>query len=151
MKRLPDAVVVVDANHEITAVREARLLEIPVIGIVDTNTDPNCVDHPIPANDDSIRTIQLIMSTITDEILTASGKENAPEEPVKVKSESKETEKPDVEAVAEESSEEEVETAENSTEEESSEEEVETAEESTEGEESEEEKTEEVMEEAETK
>ena len=151
MKRLPDAVVVVDANHEITAVREARLLEIPVIGIVDTNTDPNSVDHPIPANDDSIRTIQLIMSTITDEILTASGKENAPEEPVKVKSESKETEKPDVEAVAEESSEEEVETAENSTEEESSEEEVETAEESTEGEESEEEKTEEVMEEAETK
>ncbi len=135
MKRLPDAVVVVDANHEITAVREARLLEIPVIGIVDTNTDPNSVDHPIPANDDSIRTIQLIMSTITDEILTASGKENAPEEPVKVKSESKETEKPDVEAVAEESSEEE----------------VETAEESTEGEESEEEKTEEVMEEAETK
>jgi len=134
MKRLPDAVVVVDANHEITAVREARLLEIPVIGIVDTNTDPNCVDHPIPANDDSIRTIQLIMSAITDEILTAGGKEKDSEESVKVESESKETEKPDVEAVAEESSEEEVETAENSTEEES-----------------EEEKTEEVMEEAETK
>ena len=81
MKRLPEAIVVVDANHEITAVREARLLEIPVIGIVDTNTNPNSVDYPIPANDDSIRTIQLIISAISDEILTtASGKEKAPEE-----------------------------------------------------------------------
>ena len=81
MKRLPEAIVVVDANHEITAVREARLLEIPVIGIVDTNTNPNSVDYPIPANDDSIRTIQLIISAISDEILTtASEKEKAPEE-----------------------------------------------------------------------
>ena len=81
MKRLPEVIVVVDANHEITAVREARLLEIPVIAIVDTNTNPNSVDYPIPANDDSIRTIQLIISAISDEILTtASGKEKAPEE-----------------------------------------------------------------------
>jgi ribosomal protein S2 len=81
LKRLPEVIVVVDANHEITAVREARLLEIPVIGIVDTNTNPNSVDYPIPANDDSIRTIQLIISAISDEILTtASGKEKAPEE-----------------------------------------------------------------------
>ena len=81
MKRLPEVIVVVDANLEITAVREARLLEIPVIGIVDTNTNPNSVDYPIPANDDSIRTIQLIISAISDEILTtASGKEKAPEE-----------------------------------------------------------------------
>ena len=81
MKRLPEAIVIVDANHEITAVREARLLEIPVIAIVDTNTNPNSVDYPIPANDDSIRTIQLIISAISDEILTtASGKEKAPEE-----------------------------------------------------------------------
>ena len=81
MKRLPEVVVVVDGYHEITAVREAHLLEIPVIGIVDTNTNPNSVDYPIPANDDSIRTIQLIISAISDEILTtASGKEKAPEE-----------------------------------------------------------------------
>ena len=81
MKRLPEAIVVVDGYHEITAVREAHLLEIPVIGIVDTNTNPNSVDYPIPANDDSIRTIQLIISAISDEILTtASGKEKAPEE-----------------------------------------------------------------------
>ena len=76
MKRLPEVVVVVDGYHEITAVREAHLLEIPVIGIVDTNTNPNSVDYPIPANDDSIRTIQLIISAISNEILTtAAGKE----------------------------------------------------------------------------
>ena len=102
MKRLPDVVIVVDANHEITAVREAQLLEIPVIGIVDTNTNPKSVDHPIPANDDSIRTIQLIMSAITDEILTAGGKENAPEQTVEVKSEKNQPEKPEVEATSEE-------------------------------------------------
>ncbi|MAD52373.1 MAG: 30S ribosomal protein S2 [Candidatus Marinimicrobia bacterium] len=79
MKRLPDVVVVVDANHEITAVQEARLLEIPVVGIVDTNTDPNSVDYPIPANDDSIRTIQLIIAAISDEILSSADKENVSE------------------------------------------------------------------------
>jgi len=81
MKRLPEVVVVVDGYHEITAVREAHLLEIPVIGIVDTNTNPNSVDYPIPANDDSIRTIQLIISAISNEILTtAAGKEKALED-----------------------------------------------------------------------
>ena len=79
MKRLPDVVVVVDANYENTAVLEARLLEIPVVGIVDTNTNPNSVDYPIPANDDSIRTIQLIIAAIADEILTAADKENVSE------------------------------------------------------------------------
>ncbi len=79
MKRLPDVVVVVDANYENTAVLEARLLEIPVVGIVDTNTNPNSVDYPIPANDDSIRTIQLIIAEIADEILTAADKENVSE------------------------------------------------------------------------
>ena len=81
MKRLPEVVVVVDGYHEITAVREAHLLEIPVIGIVDTNTNPNSVDYPIPANDDSIRTIQLIISAISNEILTtAAGKEKVLED-----------------------------------------------------------------------
>ncbi|MCH7613398.1 MAG: 30S ribosomal protein S2 [Candidatus Marinimicrobia bacterium] len=75
MKRLPDAIIVVDANFELTAVKEAKLLEIPVVAIVDTNTDPNTVDYPIPANDDSIRTIQLIIAAISDEILQAIGKE----------------------------------------------------------------------------
>lgn len=80
MKRLPDVVVVVDAYHEMTAVKEARQLEIPVIGIIDTNTDPKSVDYPIPANDDSIRTIQLIISAIADEIVAGSSKEKLSED-----------------------------------------------------------------------
>lgn len=69
MKRLPDAVVVVDAHYEATAVKEASSLEIPIIAIVDSNTDPTPITYPIPANDDSIRTIQLIISALTDAIL----------------------------------------------------------------------------------
>lgn len=69
MKRLPDVVVVVDADFESTAVSEAHRLEIPVVAIVDTNTDPTSVNYPIPANDDSIRTIQLIIAAIADAII----------------------------------------------------------------------------------
>jgi len=69
MRRLPDAVVIVDVDREITALEEAIRLEIPVVAIVDTNCDPRIVDYPIPANDDSIRTIQIILSTIVDGIL----------------------------------------------------------------------------------
>ena len=75
MRRVPDVVVIVDANYESTAVQEALRLEIPVIAIVDTNTDPTIVSHVIPANDDSIRTIQLIISALTDTILSAQVKE----------------------------------------------------------------------------
>jgi small subunit ribosomal protein S2 len=69
MRRLPDAIVIVDVDREITALEEAIRLEIPVIAIVDTNCDPRIVDYPIPANDDSIRTIQLIISAIVDAIV----------------------------------------------------------------------------------
>jgi small subunit ribosomal protein S2 len=69
MKRLPDALVIVDAQYEDTAIKEAKTLDIPVIAIVDSNTDPNKVDHAIPANDDSMRTIQLIISSIADSII----------------------------------------------------------------------------------
>ena len=75
MRRVPDVLVVVDANFESTAVQEAIRLEIPVIAIVDSNTDPSIVSHVIPANDDSIRTIQLILSAITDAILSAQVKD----------------------------------------------------------------------------
>jgi len=75
MRRVPDVVIIVDANFESTAVQEALRLEIPVIAIVDTNTDPTIVSHAIPANDDSIRTIQLIISALTDTILSAQVKE----------------------------------------------------------------------------
>ena len=75
MRRVPDVVIIVDANYESTAVQEALRLEIPVIAIVDTNSDPTIVSHAIPANDDSIRTIQLIISALADTILSAQVKE----------------------------------------------------------------------------
>ena len=81
MKRLPDALVIVDAQYEDTAIKEAKRLDIPVIAIVDSNTDPNKVDHAIPANDDSMRTIQLIISSIADSIIET--KEASAKEPSK--------------------------------------------------------------------
>ena len=73
MRRLPDVIIVVDAQYEDTAIREAKRLDIPVIAIVDSNTDPNNVDYPIPANDDSIRTIQLIIAALADAVNEAHG------------------------------------------------------------------------------
>ena len=73
MRRLPDAIIVVDAQYEDTAIREAKRLYIPIIAIVDSNTDPSKMDYPIPANDDSIRTIQLIIAALADAINEARG------------------------------------------------------------------------------
>ncbi|HXH23817.1 MAG TPA: 30S ribosomal protein S2 [Vicinamibacterales bacterium] len=69
MSRLPDAVFVVDTKKEKIAVDEARKLKIPVIGIVDTNCDPDEVDYVIPGNDDALRAIRLFASRIADAIL----------------------------------------------------------------------------------
>ena len=69
MRRLPGAVFVVDTKKEHTAVLEARRLEIPVIALADTNTDPDEMDYPIPANDDAIRAVRLICSKIADAAL----------------------------------------------------------------------------------
>lgn len=68
MKGLPDAIFVVDTNQESIAVDEAKLLNIPVVAIVDTNSNPNLIDYPIPANDDSIRAVKLIVSEISKAI-----------------------------------------------------------------------------------
>jgi small subunit ribosomal protein S2 len=76
MRRLPDAVIIVDTKLESTAVAEAGRLGIPIIAIVDSNTDPTLIDYPIPANDDSIRTIQLIVSALADTILDSSIKKS---------------------------------------------------------------------------
>ena len=78
MRRLPEVIVVVDANHESTVIKEANRLEIPVVAIVDSNTDPRPIDYPIPANDDSIRAIQLIISSLSDGIIAVKNgvKEN---------------------------------------------------------------------------
>ncbi len=69
MARLPDAVFVIDTKKEKIAVDEARKLKIPVIGIVDTNSDPEEVDYVIPGNDDALRSIRLFTSRIADAIL----------------------------------------------------------------------------------
>ncbi|MDG1223601.1 MAG: 30S ribosomal protein S2, partial [Candidatus Marinimicrobia bacterium] len=69
MRKPPDAVVVVDSQYEATAIKEATSMNIPTVAIVDSNTDPNKIDFPIPANDDSLRTIQLIVGCIADSIL----------------------------------------------------------------------------------
>lgn len=69
MKRLPDIVVVVDQKRETTAIQECVKLNIPTIGILDTNCNPDVVDIPIPANDDAIRSIKLVVSKIADAII----------------------------------------------------------------------------------
>lgn len=66
MTGLPNVLYVVDVNNEETAVREANILEIPVIAMVDTNCDPDVIDYVIPANDDAIRAIKLITSKVAD-------------------------------------------------------------------------------------
>ena len=62
-------IVVVDAKHEMIAVREARRLNIPVVALVDTDSDPDLITYPIPGNDDAIRSINLIMSVVIESIL----------------------------------------------------------------------------------
>nr|YP_010336829.1 ribosomal protein S2 [Stylonema alsidii]UNJ15235.1 ribosomal protein S2 [Stylonema alsidii] len=68
MRSIPDMIVIIDQKREITAIQEAVKLGIPIICILDTNCDPKYVDIPIPANDDAIRSIKLIMSKIADAI-----------------------------------------------------------------------------------
>ncbi len=82
MSRLPDAVFIVDTRKEQIAVDEARKLKIPVIGIVDTNCDPDEVDYVIPGNDDALRAIRLFISRIADAALTGrTARESAASEP----------------------------------------------------------------------
>ena len=72
MKGMPGALFVVDPKKEKIAVREARILGIPVVGIVDTNCDPDDVDYIIPANDDAIRAVKLIAGRMADAIIEAN-------------------------------------------------------------------------------
>lgn len=77
MTRLPGALIVVDIKKEHIAVTEAQILGIPVIAIVDTNCDPESVDYPIPANDDSIRSVELITKVLADAIIEGNELANA--------------------------------------------------------------------------
>ena len=73
MNGLPDAIFVVDTKHEENAVREARRLRIPIIGLIDTNADPDEIDYGIPANDDAIRSVDLMCTIIADAIIAGAG------------------------------------------------------------------------------
>ena len=70
MTQVPDIAIVVDPKREATAVAECRKLGITIVSILDTNCDPNQVDIPIPANDDAVRSIKLVISTLSDAIIT---------------------------------------------------------------------------------
>ena len=83
MNKLPGALFVIDPRKEDIAVQEARKLGIPVVGIVDTNCDPDLIDYVIPANDDAIRAVKLLTSKMADAILEGrQGEQMDPEEEV---------------------------------------------------------------------
>jgi small subunit ribosomal protein S2 len=69
MPNIPDVAVIIDQKREITAVLECRKLGIPIVSILDTNCDPELVDVPIPGNDDAVRSIKLILNSLTDSII----------------------------------------------------------------------------------
>ncbi|MBM7598569.1 small subunit ribosomal protein S2 [Virgibacillus halotolerans] len=82
MKRIPDALFVIDPRKERIAIAEAHKLNIPIIGIVDTNCDPDEIDYVIPGNDDAIRAVKLLTSKMADAILEVKQEEEVPEEVV---------------------------------------------------------------------
>lgn len=75
MKKVPNALIIVDPRAEETAIKEARKLKIPVFGIVDTNCDPDMVDYVIPANDDAVRAVKLVIGALTNAIAEVNGNE----------------------------------------------------------------------------
>ncbi len=73
MKRVPDAIFVIDTNREEIAIREAHRLNIPIVGTLDTNCDPDDVEYGIPANDDAIRSVKLLADFIADAVIAGTG------------------------------------------------------------------------------
>ncbi|MCS2610780.1 30S ribosomal protein S2 [Halomonas dongshanensis] len=99
MGGLPDALFVIDVDHERIAINEANKLGIPVIGVVDTNSNPDGVDYVIPGNDDSIRAIQIYVKAIAD--ACARAKSGRPDEFVEVTDETAEADAADAQSAAE--------------------------------------------------
>ena len=75
MDKLPKDIIVIDQRVEINAIREARKLHIPVFGVVDTNCDPDDVDFPIPANDDAVRSVKVVLGVLANAVCEANGLE----------------------------------------------------------------------------
>jgi len=76
MTTLPDIAIIIDQKREMTAIAECRKLGIPVVSILDTNCNPDLVDIPIPGNDDAVRSIKLILNSLTDSIILGQSKKN---------------------------------------------------------------------------
>jgi len=103
MDKLPQALIIVDPKKEYNAIKEARKLNIPVFGVVDTNCDPDDVDFVIPGNDDAVRSIKVMLGVLTNAICEANGlelddyvsedeKKDTPDEKTEVKTETKKEE-----------------------------------------------------------
>ncbi|MCL4387124.1 MAG: 30S ribosomal protein S2 [Patescibacteria group bacterium] len=80
MKKIPNAVYIVDVIKERNAVREAKKLGIPIVAIIDTNADPESVNYPIPANDDAIKSIQMLTEIVAKTIVNARGEKKEKKE-----------------------------------------------------------------------
>jgi len=78
MSVLPDVIFVVDVNREGIAVREAHILEIPIVAMVDTNCDPQMIDYVIASNDDAIRAIRLLTGLVADAVIEGKDMRQAP-------------------------------------------------------------------------
>jgi len=76
MENLPDVVIIIDQKREMTAIKESKKLGIPIVSILDTNCDPDLVDIPIPGNDDAVRSIKLILKSLTDSIIAGKSLAN---------------------------------------------------------------------------
>ena len=75
MKKTPDLIFIIDTNIESLAVAEAKKLGIPIIGIVDTNCDPDVIDYPIPANDDGVKSVQFILDSFKKVLINTAEEE----------------------------------------------------------------------------
>ena len=74
MTSVPDVVIIIDQKREMTAIKECRKLGIPIVSILDTNCDPNLIDFPIPGNDDGVRSIKLLLTSLADNIFSGKTK-----------------------------------------------------------------------------
>ena len=77
MPNLPDVAIIIDQKREMTAIRECQKLGIPIVSILDTNCDPDLVDVPIPGNDDAVRSIKLILKSLTNSIIEGKAQSNS--------------------------------------------------------------------------
>ena len=102
MKGIPDLIFIIDTNYEKIAIKEAAKLKIPIIAVLDTNSDPTGIDYPIPGNDDARRAINLYCDLLKQTILSAQKETQTPkekEEKIKASGKKEETKKKEVKKV----------------------------------------------------